>query len=352
MIEARLKHRSETDSDYADASARAARQRRSLFTIRNASGAYSSAMFQGLFIGVFATQIATSAFAAQTVSLPAWVCAHPDAIFISEFDTAESPVPHDPTNGTGGAKGTTTHTFHIAGLGTGTQTYYVYVPADYSPSQAYPFVLALHGTAPYSLRNTYASNVLSAWSSVAASARVIVAAPVADDAVDVNGQPGASWSVPPASPSDYDVFAAVLAQVEGSYNIDRTRIYGWGFSAGGSVMHALGLTADSGAFNNASMAAYASQSGPLAGDLCDGLSAGQCNAILDAASRKVPVAMVVATGEDAYSYVLDDDNRFRSQGWTANTNVFLNTFSSSVHDYSVATIQPAWGHLCPLAVTP
>ena len=309
-------------------------------------------MFRRISLALLTGFIALPALAAQTVSLPAWVCAHPDAIFVSEFDTPESPVPHDPTHGSGGMTGTTTHTLHIAGLGTGTQTYYVFVPANYSPSQAYPFVLALHGTAPYAMRNSYASDVLSAWNNIATSSRLIVAAPVANDAVDVGGQAGASWSVPPESPSDYDVFAAVLSQVEGSYNIDRTRIYGWGFSAGGSVMHALGLTGDSAAFNNASMAAYASQSGPLAGDSCAGVSDAQCNAILDAAPRKIPVAMVVATGEGAYSYVVDDDNRFIAQGWTANGNVFLNTFNSSVHDYSAATIQLAWGHLCPTAVTP
>ena len=301
---------------------------------------------------VLAGLIAHPALAAQTVSLPAWVCAHPDAIFVSAFDAAESAIPHDPTHGSGGATGTTTHALHIAGLGTGTQTYYVFVPANYTPSQAYPFVLALHGTAPYSMRNTYASNVLSAWSSIATSSRLIVAAPVANDEVDVGGQNGASWSVPPASPNDYDVFAAVLSQVEASYNVDRSRIYGWGFSAGGSVMHALGLTDDNTAFNNASMAAYASQAGPLAGDSCAGMSGTQCNAVLDAASRKIPVAMVVATGEGAYSYVIDDDNRFQAQGWTANVNVFLNTFNSSVHDYSTATIQQAWSHLCSDAVTP
>jgi hypothetical protein len=49
---------------------------------------------------------------------------------------------------------------------------------------------------------------------------------------------------------------------------------------------------------------------------------------------------------------VDDDNRFIAQGWTANSNVFLNTFNSSVHDYSTATIQMAWGHQCPIAVTP
>src|ERR1700733_6440288 len=50
--------------------------------------------------------------AAQSVSLPAWVCAYPDAIFVSHFDTVETPVPHDPTFGSGGNIGTTTHNLH------------------------------------------------------------------------------------------------------------------------------------------------------------------------------------------------------------------------------------------------
>ena len=145
-------------------------------------------MFRRFAIVFLALSIAQPALAAQTVTLPAWVCTHTDAIFASEFDTAETPVPHDPSNGSGGAKGITTHTLHIAGLGTGTQTYYLYVPTSYTPSQAYPFLLVLHGTAPYADRNGYASDVLNAWSAIAAGARIIVAAPVADEAVTVNGK--------------------------------------------------------------------------------------------------------------------------------------------------------------------
>ena len=85
-------------------------------------------MFRRIAIVFLALSIAQPALAAQTVALPAWVCTHTDAIFVSEFDTAETPVPHDPSNGSGGAKDITTHTLHIAGLGTGTQTYYLYVP--------------------------------------------------------------------------------------------------------------------------------------------------------------------------------------------------------------------------------
>lgn len=322
-----------------------------MFTIRIAGDAYSLAMTRLPLITIFAGLVARSALGAQTVALPAWVCTHPDAIFVSEFDSAETPVPRDPSNGSGGKTGTTTYTLHIARLGTGTQTYYLYVPPSYTPSQAYPFLLALHGTAPYADRDTYAGNVLSAWSAIAAGGRMIVAAPVADDEVSVDGQPGATWSVPPDSPSDYDLFAAVLSDVESHYNIDRTRISGWGFSSGGSVMHALGLTTDSGAFNNATMAGYSAAAGALAGDLCYGVSSAQCDALVEAAPRKIPVSLVVGTSDPTYSYVVADDNRFIADGWTANGNVFLNTFSGG-HDYSVTDLQLAWVHLCPNAVTP
>jgi poly(3-hydroxybutyrate) depolymerase len=330
-------------------------QGKPLFTILNCADRYISMMnsrrLARIGLTLVTPAICVSAYAAQTVTLPSWVCKHPDAIFVSEFDTAEVPVPHDPTQGSGGTTGTTTHTAHIAGLGTGVQNYYLYVPTSYSPSQTYPFVLALHGTAPYGSRNTYASDVLNAWSTVAASGRFIVAAPVADEEVSVDGQPGATWSVPPDSPSDYDLFAAVLANVESAYNIDRTRIYGWGFSSGGSVMHALGLTSDSAAFNNATMAGYAVDAGALAGLVCAGLSSASCNALLDAVPRRIPIALAVGTADPTESYVTGDYSSFWHHGWTQNVDVFLNTTTED-HDYSAADMQTAWAHLCPNAVTP
>ena len=252
-------------------------------------------MFRRIPIVVLAGLLAQPALAAQTVPLPAWVCAHPDAIFVSELDTAEIPVPHDPGDGTGCDRHNHSHaarrrTRHRH------ETYYLYVPKPYVASQPYPFLLALHGTAPYDQRDNYAGDVLSAWSAIAAGAKIIVAAPVADLAVTVNGEVGATWSVPPDDPSDYDLFAAALADVESHYNIDRTRICGWGFSSGGSVMHALGLTSVSAAFNNATMAGYAAAAGALAGDLCEGESARVATA-LEAAPRKIPVSLVVGTSD-------------------------------------------------------
>jgi hypothetical protein len=60
-----------------------------------------------------------------------------------------------------------------------------------------------------------------------------------------------SWLVPPTSgPSDYDMFARRSRNdLESAYNIERTRIYGWGFSAGAHVMHDLAINTYSDAFN-------------------------------------------------------------------------------------------------------
>jgi poly(3-hydroxybutyrate) depolymerase len=327
------------------------------FTIPNCTNRYISGMkwlrftrYASFFMAL-ATACSFGAHAAQTVTLPGWVCAHPDAIFVSEVDTMETPVPRDPTHGSGGATGTTAHTLHIAGLGTGTQTYYLYVPTSYTPSQAYPFVLALHGTAPYASRNSYASDVLNAWSSVAAAGRFIVAAPVADEEVSVNGQPGATWSIPPDSPSDYDLFAAVLAAVESAYNIDRTRLHGWGFSSGGSVMYDLALNGDSAAFNASTLAAYSVSAGALGGAACS-YSPNTCPALLQSQSRKVPVDIHVGTADSpGYSYAEVDHTDFVSHGWIDGSTVFFNTFAGG-HTYTTTDLQLAWVHLCPNAVTP
>jgi hypothetical protein len=76
-----------------------------------------------------------------------------------------------------------------------------------------------------------------------------------------------------------------------------------------------------------------------------------CDQLLDAAPRKIPIALVVGTGDPTYSYVDSDYARFQADGWTANGDVFMNTFSGG-HVYSTSDIQLAWGHLCPNAVTP
>ena len=210
--------------------------------------------------------VAADAAAVQSVVLPAWVCAHPDAIYVGGFESGQIAVPHNPSNGSGGAyPGSRSRTLHISGLGSGTQTYYLYLPSDYTPKHSWPLILALEGVAPYP-GASYAMTVRDTWAQIAATGHFIVAAPVADEVIDVYGQPGVSWLMPPTfGPNDYTLFAAVLADLEGDYNIERTRLYGWGFSSGGHVMHALGVDKYSSVFNASTMAAYSVSAGALAG---------------------------------------------------------------------------------------
>jgi poly(3-hydroxybutyrate) depolymerase len=291
--------------------------------------------------------------AAQSVSLPTWVCAHPDAIFVNEFDVPQNPIPSNASDGSGGAAGSTTHTLHIAGLGSGTQTYYLYVPSTYTASHPMPFVLVLHGYVQYGTQNSAAQTIRNDWSSIAASGQFIVAAPVGNDIVYQDGSPyGVSWLVPPTSgPNDYDLFAAVLADVESRFNVERTRIYGWGFSAGGHVMHDLGINDYSAAFNASTMAAYSVSSGVLADLACLGMTTAECANALAALPRKIPVDSHIGTSDPNYSYATSDHTLFLSQGWADNSTFFFNTFAGD-HTYTTSDLQLAWTHLCPNAVTP
>ena len=293
-----------------------------------------------------------SAWPTQSVTLPGWVCAHPDAIFVSGFGSGEIVVPHSPSNGNGGGKGKVSRTLHIANLGSGTQPYYLYVPADYSPNRPWPFMLALHGVSPYP--DTYAAMTRDDWSSVAATNGLIVAAPTANDVFyDPNCKcQGVSWLVPPTSgPSDYDEFAAVLADVEGAYNIERTRIYGWGFSAGGHVMHDLAVNSYSAAFNDSTMAAYGVSGGDLAALACAGLSTSQCEQALTALPRKIPVDIHIGDSDPNYPHAQTDHSLLLGAGWTDGQTLFYTVFSGG-HIYTIAQLSDIWNNLCPNAVVP
>ena len=66
----------------------------------------------------------SAAYGAQSITLPGWVCKHPDAIYASGFESGQEAVPGSPSGGSGGAyPDDRTRTLHITGLGTGTQDY-------------------------------------------------------------------------------------------------------------------------------------------------------------------------------------------------------------------------------------
>lgn len=293
--------------------------------------------------------------AVQSVALPAWVCTHPDAIFVGGFESGEMAIARAPTNGSGGSfPANVTRKVHVAGLGSGIQHYYLYIPNTYSPNRSWPLLLALDGVAPYATGASYAQDVINTWAPIADAAGFIVVAPVGNAVInDSNNQPYAiSWLVPPsAGANDYDMFAAIRSDIEGAYNIDRNRIYGWGFSAGGHVMHDLGINHDNAAFNASTMAAYAVVGGDLAGLACKGLSYSQCNQALASLSRKIPVDIHIGNADPNYSYAASDDTRFKNEGWIDGQTLFFTVFVGG-HTYTPAVMQQAWDNLCPNAIIP
>ena len=310
-----------------------------------------------------AAVLALPVCAATSVSLPGWSCAYPDALFVDAFDEGTAvPVPHDPSNGSGGAfPGKQSRKVHVADLGTGTQTYYLYLPADYTPAHSWPLLLVLHGAAQYGSQDNYASTTRDNWIAAATSGHFIVAAPVASKVYyDQSFQPYAvSWLVPPTSgPSDYDMFAAIRADLEGAYNIERTRIYGWGFSAGAHVMHDLAINDYSEAFNASTMAAYGVSAGVLQGLACPGPSNAGCAPLLAGLPRRIPVDIHIGTqdvdpknGNYNYPDAIADHSLFLAEGWIDNQTIHYTEFTGG-HTYTIAQLSTIWNNLCPNAVAP
>jgi putative esterase len=291
-------------------------------------------------------------YAAQGVVLPAWVCAHPDAIFVNSLESGEILVPRQPSQGSGGSyPGNITRQVFVSGLGN--QTYYLHLPTHYSPNQAWPMILVLHGAGGPGTSDMYARQVRSDWSPLADSQGFIVASPVGTDS-----QGG--WIAPVSAtdhPSDYDIFAAIFDDMNAAYNVENTRRYGWGFSAGGHVMHDLALNGYNAVVNIDSLAGYSVSAGVLAGLACAGLTAMQCQTqVLAVAPRHIPIDIHIGGGDSLYPDAQSDKSGFLASGWTLGNTLFFTVFSdgnpAGGHIYTTAHLQQAWNHLCPNAVTP
>ncbi len=295
------------------------------------------------FLGVAAVAITTPVLAVSTLNLPVWVCHYPDALFVSGFETAEA-LPHDPSSGSGGALAAN-QVRNVSVTDFGGHNYYLHIPSGYSSDHAWPVLLALHGAAGSpALAETAAQVLRDDWAAVADSNGFIVAAPVASGSMGGWIAPGSAADYP----TDYDVFAAVFADIESAYNIDRTRRYGWGFSAGGYVMHDVMLNNFNASVNANSLAAYGVDGATL-GFACP--TVGQCDALLSAATRFIPVDIHIGLMDSTrLSAARDDHTRFLSNGWIDGSTVFYTEFSGG-HTYA-GQLPSVWSSLCPFALVP
>lgn len=280
--------------------------------------------------------------ASTTGVLPAWVCAHPDAIHVHGFETQAARY-SEPSGGSGGEfPGALSRT--VSAIGVGLKPYHLYVPTSYSPSRPMPLVLALHGTGGPNTAPLGATTARDNWAIKAESGQFIVIAAIA------SGSQG-GWAVPPNSFNDYSVFRAMLDDVKAAYNIDVTRIYGWGYSSGGHVMHDMMYGQYGSGLNIDVFAGYGVSAGVLAGLLCGNPPGAACSNLLASQTRRIPLDIHIGTSDPLLSFAQDDYNRFIAAGWTANSTIWTRVFVGG-HNYTATHLSEIWDHLCPFQRLP
>ncbi len=281
-----------------------------------------------------------TAKATTTGQLPAWVCEVPDAIFIDGFQPAAARVSL-PSNGSGGAVGNVTRVVNVPGYGS--RTVYLRVPPSYSPSRPMPLVLALHGQAGSpAAADSEALRARNTWAGIADAEGFIVVAPVGTESTG-------GWIVPPPNPSDYNLFASAMADAEAAYNIDRSRRIGWGYSAGGHVLHDIMYNDFGAPISIDDFAAYAVSAGVLQGLACNSPSA--CSALLGTASRHVPLDIHIGNSDPLVSYAQQDRDAFVANGWVLGDDLWFSPFVGG-HNYTASHLDTMWQRLCPFQALP
>jgi dienelactone hydrolase len=291
---------------------------------------------------------AGDAGATTTVRVAAWACnTQVDRIFRNGLEADEA-IPSDPSHGSGGeAPGNPELTYAIAGLGSGEQVAYVYVPDRYSPSRAWPVVLALHGAAgsPY-WADEAARSVRGTWQDYANAYGFLVVAPVA------NGAQG-SWIEPPGA-NDYAFVETVLNDVAARYNVDRARQYLWGFSAGGHVAHDLMVNDRQPGIGRNRFAAYAASAGRLFAVACRNLSESACQTRLNTLPRKVPFDLHLGDQDPMMQAPYDadlDPGRLQTAGWVPGDTLNYVVFPG-IHEYTSGNLSQIWQFMCRFAAAP
>jgi poly(3-hydroxybutyrate) depolymerase len=274
--------------------------------------------------------------AATTVALPPWMCGIGDTVFASSFD-ADEVIPHEPSNGIGGAfPGNETRTINVPGIGN--RTFYLRVPPDYSPDRAWPLLLALHGDTGPGQATQAALQARADWSNWSDPRGFIVLTPVATGA-----QGGWEPDV------DVPTMSAALDDTMARYNIEQSRVYLWGFSAGAHVAHWLALE------NTDYFAAYGVSAGSLEQYACtdSGNPPPSCSSLLSHTQPKIPVDIHLGNQDPLYTTygAGQDPTRFAAGGWVLNQDLFYTLFVGG-HAYTVAQLGEIWHNICPFALGP
>lgn len=274
--------------------------------------------------------------AATTVLLPPSSCPAGEAIFRDGFEITT--LPDDPSNGSGGAfPGNVTRTVAVAQVGT--RTYYLHLPASYTPAHAWPVLFVFHGASGSAASAPAAAQAVRAdWSALADSQGFIVVSVVGNQ---VQGGWGASADGAEISAVQTDAFAA--------YNVEQSRVYLWGFSAGAHFGHGVALD------NTDFFAAYGVSAGSLEQYACtdDGSYPPTCASLLAGIQRKIPVDIHLGNTDPLYTTygAGNDPARFIAGGWVSGVDLHYTLFNGG-HTYTAQHLAQIWNNLCPYAIGP
>lgn len=247
--------------------------------------------------------------------------------FRSSFEPGDAAVAFGGASGGSGGAFPGDRSMQVFVPGTGqTHTVLLYLPAAYSPQQAWPSVLVLHGAAGSAEQAPFAAADFRAfWSGIAEREGAVLVVPIA------SGNAG-GWL-----PSvDAPAIGCATSAVAQAYNLDLDRRYLWGFSAGAHVGHAVALG------NAGRFAAYAVNAGALWAAACSQPGTGQdCAQLLPQVVRRVPVSLRVGDQDPLRPYAAGDAQRFQQAGWETGEMLLYAEFPGG-HQIDFPDIEAAW----------
>ncbi|MCX7546014.1 hypothetical protein [Marinicella gelatinilytica] len=238
-----------------------------------------------------------------------------DMIFVDGF-VSES----WPSNGSGGPVNTGFRSIYINSQ-LGNRTFYYHIPSSYQSGHAMPIMFLFHGAGGAGTAPAGAKYSRDMWLNESQASGFIIVAQVA------TGSQG-GWIQSNMVP----ILIKILDDMEARYNIEKRRIYAWGYSAGGNVLHELAL------YNAGEFAGYAISGADLSHAISGGVYP-------STASRKLPVVLSVGQSDPRYPSVVNDYNLFQQHGWQAGYNVWFDVYSGG-HHYFPSEPAAVWDKLC------
>jgi predicted esterase len=261
---------------------------------------------------------------------PDWRCDNTRGL-ISGFEATDTLPPERPSFGSGGEAFANVT---IASSAAGNVQYHAQPPPDYA-GEALPLIIALHGAGGPGTQFGAANTLRFYFSEMFPYAiRFLIAAPQS------SGSQG-GWVLP----DDTVKIRAVVADMISRYNVDQNRVYGWGYSAGGLVLHSMALS------DASFVSAYTGHATRLP-------QIGTGNGVPETAARKVPVLLTHGLNDSVvpYSTALADRTRFINAGWLEQNAITPGNFTLTAfnvdHIYNDAIVRAAWDWMCPRVLLP